>query len=1105
MSIRTLRRRVALVAVGAMVVVTGATIASPAHAAVSCQVTYTKAWDNGSGFGANINITNTGDPLTSWSLTWTWPGNQGGIQGWSANYSQSGQNVTATSLSYNGNLATGASTGIGFNGTYSGTNTNPSNFAINGVSCGGTTPTVSLVVSPTSVSVPEGGTATYAVRLSAQPSSNVTVSTTAGSGDANLTVSSGASLTFTSSNWNTNQIVTLAAAEDSDTSNGTRPFTVAASGLTSVTVNATEADNDSVTPQSLVVSSTGVSVPEGGTATYTVRLAAQPSGNVTVTNTAGSGDTSITVSSGASLTFTTSNWSTPQTVTLAAAEDSDTTNGTRPITVASSGLTSVTVTATEADNDTTTTQSLVVSPTSVSVPEGSTAVYAVRLAIQPTGNVTVTNTAGSGDTSITVSSGASLTFTTSNWNTTQNVTLAAAQDSDSTNGTRPITVASSGLTSVTVTATEVDDENTANAYITEFTTQYNKLKDPANGYFSPEGIPYHTIETLLVEAPDHGHETTSEAFSFWIWMEAQYGRVTGNWTPFNNAWNITEQYIIPSAAAQPGQSTYNPSDPADYAPESLQPNGYPVALSTSVVAGQDPLANELQSTYGNRNIYGMHWLLDVDDVYKYGTGRTGAECGDSTQRVTYINTFQRGPQESTWETVAHPSCDTGRFANFPSLFIQGSGTNQWRYTNAPDADARAVEAAYWALQWATAQGNQSQISATIAKAAKMGDFLRYAMYDKYFKTPGCTSTSCTPGSGKSSSNYLMSWYYAWGGDIGGAWSWRIGSSHNHQGYQNPLAAYVLGSSGPSALRPLSPTAAADWDISLTRQLDFYLWLQSAEGAIAGGATNSWNGNYSAPPSGTPTFYGMAYDVKPVYHDPPSNQWFGFQAWSLHRVAELYYVTGNAKAKTILDKWVAWAIANTTLGSGSTFTIPGDMTWSGQPSGNFSGGGTPAANPGLHVTVSKTSNDVGVAAAYARTLTYYAAKENGSTLGNSAKATAKGLLDRMILLKANDTKGIVVPEVREDYNRFDDVWNSTTQTGMYVPSGFSGMMGTGVPINSSSTFMSVRPFYATDPAWPAVQAYMNGTGPAPTFTYHRFWAQSDIAMAFADYGSLFPAG
>ncbi|MDN3296550.1 glycoside hydrolase family 48 protein, partial [Streptomyces ficellus] len=42
--------------------------------------------------------------------------------------------------------------------------------------------------------------------------------------------------------------------------------------------------------------------------------------------------------------------------------------------------------------------------------------------------------------------------------------------------------------------------------------------------------------------------------------------------------------------------------------------------------------------------------------------------------------------------------------------------------------------------------------------------------------------------------------------------------------------------------------------------------QSAEGAIAGGATNSWQGRYATPPAGTPTFHGLYYDEKPVYHD-----------------------------------------------------------------------------------------------------------------------------------------------------------------------------------------------------------------------------------------------
>lgn len=140
------------------------------------------------------------------------------------------------------------------------------------------------------------------------------------------------------------------------------------------------------------------------------------------------------------------------------------------------------------------------------------------------------------------------------------------------------------------------------------------------------------------------------------------------------------------------------------------------------------------------------------------------------------------------------------------------------------------------------------------------------------------------GSGYSSAHYLLSWYYAWGGPITPqGWAFRIGSSHNHFEYQNPVAAYAL--SVTPELRPASANGARDWGQSLTRQLEFYRWLQSAEGAIAGGATNSLNGRYDPYPVGTPTFYGMAYQEHPVYHDPGSNTWFGFQAWSMERVAE----------------------------------------------------------------------------------------------------------------------------------------------------------------------------------------------------------------------------
>jgi cellulose 1,4-beta-cellobiosidase len=221
---------------------------TPASAAVACEVTYTKAWEGGTGFGGNISIRNLGDPLTSWQLTYAFPGTQQVSQGWNATWSQSGQNVTAASVSHNASQATGAQWSIGFNGTFSGSNVNPTSFSINGTPCTGEPGTggpQSLVVTPTSLSVPEGSSATYSVRLAAQPTGNVTVSSAAASGgDANLTVTAGATRTFSTSNWNTAQTVTVSAAQDTDTTNGTRTINVTSSGLTSVAVTATEADDD---------------------------------------------------------------------------------------------------------------------------------------------------------------------------------------------------------------------------------------------------------------------------------------------------------------------------------------------------------------------------------------------------------------------------------------------------------------------------------------------------------------------------------------------------------------------------------------------------------------------------------------------------------------------------------------------------------------------------------------------------------------------------------------------------------------------------------------------------------------------------------------------
>lgn len=62
------------------------------------------------------------------------------------------------------------------------------------------------------------------------------------------------------------------------------------------------------------------------------------------------------------------------------------------------------------------------------------------------------------------------------------------------------------------------------------------------------------------------------------------------------------------------------------------------------------------------------------------------------------------------------------------------------------------------------------------------------------------------------------------------------------------------------------------------------------------------------------------------------------------------------------------------------------------------------------------------------------------------------------------------------------------------------MPNGDAVNAASTFASIRTFYQDDPAWPKIEAYLEG-GAAPAFTYHRFWAQADIALAMGSYAEL----
>ena len=194
-------------------------------------------------------------------------------------------------------------------------------------------------------------TATFLVTMS-KPSTSATTISFATSGTA-TSGSDYTALGTTTINAGLNSaVVTLTPINDTD-SEGPETVIVAPASSASYTVGtsatATIIDDESDGTQTLVVNPSSIRVVEGSTATFDVSLGTAPAATTTVTVARQSGDTDITVQSGASLTFTPANWNTPQTVTLAAAADADAVNSTAVIIVSSPARPSLFVTATERD------------------------------------------------------------------------------------------------------------------------------------------------------------------------------------------------------------------------------------------------------------------------------------------------------------------------------------------------------------------------------------------------------------------------------------------------------------------------------------------------------------------------------------------------------------------------------------------------------------------------------------------------------------------------------------------------------------------------------------------------------------------------------------
>ena len=370
--------------------------------------------------------------------------------------------------------------------------------------------TAGLVLSATTLGVDEAGQNTYTVKLQTQPTTTVTV--TVSSGDTGAATVIFSPLTFTTSNWDREATVTVAGVDDGDSANETVIVTNTASGgeYEGVTASVRVTVDDDDKPPGITFTPASLTVGEGGVGMYGVKLNTATTSDVTVAISSSNPDVTVTPNS---LTFTSSDWETEQTVDVTAGQDADAANDMATLTHNPSGanygsVSNAILMVTVTDDDT---AGLMLSTPTLGVDEGGQATYTVKLQTQPTTTVTVTVSSDDTGAATATVSGSTLRFTTSNWDTAQTVTVRGVNDGDSTDENVTVTNTASGgeyagvTASVTVT---VDDDDTPGI---TFTPAARTIREGATGTYDVKLNTAPTADVTVAISSDNPDVTLNKS------------------------------------------------------------------------------------------------------------------------------------------------------------------------------------------------------------------------------------------------------------------------------------------------------------------------------------------------------------------------------------------------------------------------------------------------------------------------------------------------------------------------------------------------------------------------------------------------------------------
>ena len=245
----------------------------------------------------------------------------------------------------------------------------------------------------------------------------------------------------------------------------------------------------------------------------------------------------------------------------------------------------------------------------------------------------------------------------------------------------------------------------------------------------------------------------------------------------------------------------------------------------------------------------MHWLMDVDNTYG------SAAAVDGTTKPAYINTYQRGPagvglRDRSRSRPATPSSTAARTATWTCSSRTPALRQAVEVHQRPRRRrARRPGRVLGATPGPRRRARRLAVAATVAKAAQDGrlpavlDVRQVLQEDRQLHrrrararrgtgtdvgalpavagtTPGAAPTTPPPaGPGGSATPATTTRLPEPDGGLGADQRTRRSSPSRDR----------VSRTGPRASE---------------RQLEFYTWLQSSEGAIAGGATNSWDGGYA---------------------------------------------------------------------------------------------------------------------------------------------------------------------------------------------------------------------------------------------------------------------